>query len=124
MAATETDKLARSSRPSVSSLPRWGESRIRTQSFATHVKWVHSGEQRVTDMKLTAYQINLLRLIKRSEKDADEAGWCRVSNELWTYLFCGGIAEELKELIKVRRERGGVYIRLSEKGKVVLEYLV
>lgn len=66
-------------------------------------------------MKLTDEQKNLLNLCARSKKDED--GWSIVGDMLWDYIQTCTKDCELFEL-------GDHVIRISDKGKIVLQYLV
>lgn len=63
--------------------------------------------------KLNSGELHLLRLIA---KDA-EAGWTKCSDVVWK------VVEPLPaELIDVRIEADAKFVRLTEKGRTVLEY--
>ena len=67
--------------------------------------------------KLSEQQTTLLRLILRSKIQDD--GWYRVSEILWPHIE-GKLPDDLAE-IKPSEEGG--FIRLTERGKAVTDYL-
>ncbi len=67
--------------------------------------------------ELTSGHKSILRLIARSEPAAAD-GWCKVARHIWPL-----IASIPSELVETRPTEAGGFVRLSEKGRVVLEYL-
>lgn len=68
-------------------------------------------------MKLGAKDIDFLRLIQRSHDIGD--GWRQMSETLWLFLVPRFEYKELLELNETERK-----VRLSERGKIVVEYLI
>jgi hypothetical protein len=67
--------------------------------------------------KLNREQENILRLILRSK--AGNGGWYRVSPVVWP-LVDGALPADLA---KTKAAEGGGYIRLTERGQAVADYL-
>jgi hypothetical protein len=67
--------------------------------------------------KLNERQMNLLKLIKRSKPEAD--GWYRASKIVWP-LIADAFPADLAE---TRGADEGGYIRLTDRGQAVSDYL-
>ena len=67
-------------------------------------------------MKLQDEEISFLRLIERSDDIGD--GWRQCSPILWNHFIQGFHHTELIELKENEKQ-----VRLSERGKIVVEYL-
>lgn len=68
-----------------------------------------------TKTELTAGDKHLLRLIRR-EKDAD--GWAKVSKMLWPIILALPT-----QLVETRASDDGGFIRLTDAGSTVLDWL-
>ncbi len=67
--------------------------------------------------KLSQHTKDIFRLYERSPKD--DAGWAKVSADVWPLL--SGVPHQLIE--SNGNIKDGGLMRLTDKGKIVLEYL-
>lgn len=67
--------------------------------------------------KLTDEQKNVINLMLRSKHDSE--GWYKVSDVVWS-VISRSIPEDL---IEVKNENHAKFIRFTEKGKIVVEYM-
>ncbi|CCB64490.1 hypothetical protein [Hyphomicrobium sp. MC1] len=69
-------------------------------------------------MKLTDKQVNIMRLVRRS---TPIDGWYKVSEPVWPVVEA---AHMPSDLVEARQTDGEHFVRLTEKGETVMEYLV
>jgi hypothetical protein len=67
--------------------------------------------------RLTQAQADLIRLIDRSDSDAD--GWRKVSAVLWPHVKAHAVAD----LVELDETETGGRIRFTERGAAVRDYL-
>lgn len=70
-------------------------------------------------MKLSNKHTNFIILIKRSPDLGD--GWRKVSNML--QAFFTGVIDEHPELYETKEENSIFYVRLSERGQILGDYV-
>jgi len=68
-------------------------------------------------MILTTNQKHILKLIK---KDQNSEGWTKVSSQLSKFVI--ETMQDVRELVEI--EKDGSRIKLTEKGNIILDYLV
>lgn len=71
---------------------------------------------------LDTKQTGILRLILRSKEARDAEGWYRISRPIWP-LVNGCLPTDLAETRAHDGEEGGGYLRLTERGHAVADYL-
>ena len=69
-------------------------------------------------MKLTNAQANIMRLIRRS---TPTEGWYKVSEQVWPVIESSQMPPAL---VETRHIDGEHFVRLTEKGETVTEYLI
>lgn len=69
-------------------------------------------------MKLTDKQANIMRLIRRS---TPVGGWYKVSEPVWPVV---ADAQMPPDLVEAQSKDGGHFVRLTDKGETVMEYLI
>ncbi len=69
-------------------------------------------------MKLTSKQTNIMRLIRRS---TPVGGWYKVSEPVWPVV---ADAQMPLDLLEAQLRDGERFVRLTEKGETVAEYLI